>query len=63
MKYVQLTTFFIPPLLRVEVPVTENFSHNSFSAIEAISTSVISVLSVVHIAVSPISLKLLATVL
>lgn len=56
------TTFFTPPL-PVEVPCTENFSHSSSSAIDAISTSVISVLFEVLMAASPSSLKLLATVL
>ncbi|KAI9577511.1 hypothetical protein GQX74_004973 [Glossina fuscipes] len=58
-----LTTFFTPPLLRVEVPCTENFSDSSTSAMEAISTSVISVELEGHMAVSPNSLKRLATVL
>lgn len=57
------TIFVFPLVLPVAMPCTENFSESSSSAIDAISTSVISVELDGDIAVSPISLRRFATYL
>lgn len=57
------TIFVLPLVLPVATPCTENFSDSSSSAIDAISTSVMSVEVDVDIAVSPISLRRFATYL
>lgn len=58
-----LTILVLPLVFPVAIPCTENFSDSSSSAMDAISTSVISFEVDSDIAVSPISLKRFATYL